>query len=208
MPFTWPFNPRPYADDVAAEVLADVVDPKTADWHYNKHHKGYVDALNNIEKGLSEANKETANGNYSVYGELKRRFGFNHAGVMLHDLYWQNLGGDGDIQKAPSLAKALEAEFGSHEDWQKDMVATAMSTKTSGWAVLTFDRLYSGRLINVLVDEHQNGAMWGGVPLIALDMFEHAYYHHYGPGRPPYIDAFFKNLDWGRIEQQYKKFCS
>lgn len=207
MTFSWPFNPRPYSDDEAAKVLAEVIDEKTADWHYNKHHKGYVDALNNIEKGLSEASKDGTNGNYSVYGELKRRFGFNHAGAMLHDLYWQNLGGNGNENAAPTLVKALENDFGSLETWKKDMVATAMSTKTSGWAVLTFDRLYSGRLINVLVDEHQNGAMWGGVPLIALDMFEHAYYHSYGPGRPPYIDKFFSNLHWGRIEEQYKKYC-
>jgi len=71
----------------------------TTDWHYNTHHKGYVTALNNIEKGLETADRSVANGNYSQIGELKRRFTWNHSGTLLHDLYWEVLGGDGDSSK-------------------------------------------------------------------------------------------------------------
>jgi Fe-Mn family superoxide dismutase len=83
-----------------------------------------------------------------------------------------------------------------------------MATKLSGWAVLTFDRLYSERMLNIVVDEHQNGAIWGGVPIIALDMFEHAYYHKDGAARPNFINNFLGNLNWERIEERYKKYCS
>lgn len=206
MAYEWSFNTRPYSDDEARTLLADVVSPDTTDWHYNKHHKGYVLALNTIEKGLETADRAAANGNFSEVGELKRRLTWNHAGALLHDVYWENLGGDGDIAKAPAIKAAIEAEFGSVEQWAKDFAAAALSAKLSGWGVLVWDQLYSGRLLNVLVDEHHYGAIWGGIPLIACDVFEHAYYHKDGPGRAAYIERFLKNLHWERIDARYRKF--
>lgn len=206
MAFEWKAGTRPYSDEEAKTLLAKVVSPETSDWHYNKHHKGYVAALNTIEKGLEEADRAAANGNYSQIGELKRRFTWNHAGALLHDIYWQVMGGDGDPQKGPEVLKAIEKEYGSFDAWRQDFKAAAFSAKLSGWGLLVYDQLYSGRLLNVLVDEHQSGAIWGGVPLIALDVFEHAYYHKDGPGRAVYIDNFIDGLHWGRINERYKKF--
>ena len=74
MAYEWKFNPRPYSDAEAKELLKDVVSVETTDWHYNTHHKGYVTFLNNIEKELEGADRSKANGNYSQIGELKRRF--------------------------------------------------------------------------------------------------------------------------------------
>jgi superoxide dismutase, Fe-Mn family len=206
MAFEWQVGQRPYSDEEAKTLLAKVISPETSDWHYNKHHKGYVAALNTIEKGLEDADRAAANGNYSPVGELKRRFTWNHAGALLHDIYWQVMGGDGDPKKGPDVLKAIEKEFGSFEKWRQDFKAAAFSAKLSGWGLLVYDQLYSGRLLNVLVDEHQYGAIWGGVPLIALDVFEHAYYHKDGPGRAVYIDNFIDGLHWGRINERYKKF--
>jgi len=206
MAFEWKFNKRPYSDDEAKELLKDVVSPETTDWHYNKHHKGYVAGLNTIEKGLESADRAAANGNYSEIGELKRRLTWNHAGALLHDIYWEVLGGDGDPKKGPEVLAAIEKEYGSFEKWKEDFKATAFSAKLSGWGVLAFDQLYSGRLLNVLVDEHHYGAMWGAIPLIPCDVFEHAYYHKDGAGRAVYIDNFMNNLNWERINARFKKF--
>lgn len=206
MAYEWKFNPRPYSDEEAKKLLADVVSPETTDWHYNKHHKGYVVALNGIEKGLENTDRSAANGNYSEVGELKRRFTWNHAGTLLHDVYWEVLGGDGDVTKGPDVKTALENEFGSVDAWKEDFKATAMSAKLSGWGLLVFDQLYSGRFLNVLVDEHQYGAIWGAIPLVSCDVFEHAYYHKDGPGRAGYIDNFINNLHWGRVNERYKKY--
>jgi superoxide dismutase, Fe-Mn family len=206
MAYEWKFNPRPYSDEEAKTLLKDVVSPETSDWHYNTHHKGYVVALNKIEAGLSNADRSAANGNYSEIGELKRRLTWNHSGALLHDLYWMNLGGDGDVSKAPELLKAIEENFGSFDAWKADFKASALSAKLSGWGLLVWDKLWSGRLLNVLVDEHQYGAIWGGIPLVACDVFEHAYYHKDGPGRAKYIDNFLNNLNWARINEAYKKF--
>lgn len=206
MAYEWKFKARPYSDEEAKTLLKGVISPETSDWHYNKHHAGYVAALNTIEKGLATADRSKANGNYSEIGELKRRQTWNHGGALLHDVYWEVLGGDGDPSKGPDVKKAIEREFGSFEKWVEDFKATALSAKLSGWGVLAFDMLYSGRLLNVLVDEHHYGAMWGAVPLIPCDVFEHAYYHKDGAGRATYIDNFMKNLNWERINARYRKY--
>ena len=207
MAYEWKFNKRPYTDEEAKELLKTVIDAETTDWHYNTHHKGYVTFMNNIEKELETADRSKANGNYSNVGELKRRFTWNHAGALLHDVYWEVLGGDGDISKGPEVISAIEKEFVSVDNWKVDFKATAVSAKLSGWAVLAFDQLYSQRLLNVLVDEHHYGAIWGGIPLISCDVFEHAYYHKDGPARAAYIDNFLKNLNWSRINDRFKKFA-
>lgn len=206
MSYEWKFNPRPYSDTEAASLLSPVISPETADWHYNKHHKGYIAALNTIEKGLAATNRSAANGNYSEVGELKRRFTWNHSGALLHDVYWMNMGGDGDPSKGPEVLEAIKGSFVSFDAWKEDFIATAFSAKLSGWGLLVWDQISSGRLLNVLVDEHQYGAIWGGIPLIACDVFEHAYYHKDGPGRATYIDNFIDTLHWGRINEQYLKF--
>jgi Fe-Mn family superoxide dismutase len=137
---------------------------------------------------------------------LKRRLTWNHGGTVLHDVYWEVLGGDGDPSKGPEILAAIEKEFGSFDNWKADFKAACIAAKLSGWGVLTYDQLYSGRLLNVLVDEHHYGAIWGGIPLISCDVFEHAYYHKDGPGRAKYVDNFLSNLHWGRINERYKKF--
>lgn len=202
----WKFNPRPYSDEEAKELLKNVISPETSDWHYNTHHKGYVTFLNKIEEELPKADKSAANGNWSAFGELKRRFTWNHAGALLHDVYWEVLGGNGDPSEGPDIVAAIEREFGSLDAWKEDFKATALAAKLSGWGVLAYDMLYSQRLLNVLVDEHHYGAIWGGIPLIACDVFEHAYYHKDGPARARYIDNFLANLHWGRINERFKRF--
>ncbi len=207
MAYEWKFNPRPYSDEEAKELLQNVVSPETSDWHYNKHHKGYVAALNTIETQLETADRSAANGNYSHVGELKRRSTWNHAGALLHDVYWSNLGGDGPTDAGPEILAAINNEWGSIDNWKADFKAAAFAAKLSGWGVLCYDQLYSGRLLNVLVDEHHYGAIWGGIPLIACDVFEHAYYHKDGPGRASYIDNFLAGLHWGRINDRYRQFA-
>ncbi len=206
--YDYKLKPRPYSDEEAKTLLAKVVDPQTTDWHYNTHHKGYVDKLNEIEKTLETADISKANGNYSLFGELKRRWTWNHAGTVLHDLYWENLGGDGDASKAPDVLALINRDFGNLDNWKNDFKACSTAAKLSGWGVLIVDQLGSGQLRNVLVDEHHNGAVWGGVPLISCDVFEHAYYHKDGPKRVAYIDNFIADIHWGRVNDRYKKYAA
>jgi Fe-Mn family superoxide dismutase len=205
--YEYKLKPRPYSDDEAKTLLANVMDADTTDWHYRTHHKGYVDKLNEIETALTTADTAKANGNYSAFGELKRRWTWNHAGTVLHDLYWENLGGDGDVKKASDLARLIERDFGSFENWKADFKACSLAAKLSGWGVLIVDMLGSGQLRNVVVDEHHYGAVWGAVPLVACDVFEHAYYHKDGPKRALYIDNFIGAIHWARVNDRYKKYA-
>jgi Fe-Mn family superoxide dismutase len=205
--YEYKLKPRPYSDDEAKTLLANVMDAETTDWHYRTHHKGYVDKLNEIETALTTADAAKANGNYSAFGELKRRWTWNHAGTVLHDLYWENLGGDGDVKKASDLARLIERDFGSFENWKADFKACSLAAKLSGWGVLIVDMLGSGQLRNVVVDEHHYGAVWGAVPLVACDVFEHAYYHKDGPKRALYIDNFIGAIHWARVNDRYKKYA-
>lgn len=205
--YDYKLKARPYSDEEAKTLLAKVMDAETSDWHYNTHHKGYVDKLNEIEKALETADASKASGNYSVIGELKRRWTWNHAGTVLHDLYWENLGGDGDTKKAPDVHKLIERDFGSYDAWKTDFKACSLAAKLSGWGVLILDQLGSGELRNVVVDEHHYGAVWGAVPLVSCDVFEHAYYHKDGPKRGAYIENFIGAINWGRVNDRYKKFA-
>jgi len=206
--YAWKLRPRPYSNTKAPVAYKQVIDAKTADWHYNKHQKGYVDALNKIEKGLRNLGTKKGNGNYSEYGELKRRLPWNHSGALLHDVYWNSFGyEESKPTRNPksNLMQQITEDFGSFTQWKKDFINTALSAKLSGWAVLVFDSMYSGKLMNVLVDEHQNGAIWGGIPVIALDMFEHSYYHRNGPNREAYIANFMDSINWPRVEGYYNR---
>lgn len=202
-------NNRPYTDEEAKKILLNVMSAETTDWHYNTHHKGYVTKRNEIETKLQEKGAElraSANANYSEFGELKRRETFNANGDILHNIFWENLGGDGNIDNAPKLKEKIIQDFGSIENWKSELVAIALSAKNSGWAVLAIDELSDGKLRNLLVDEHGIGAIWGAMPLIALDVYEHAYYHKDGPKRAIYIENFIKNLNWKRIEEKFEKY--
>jgi Fe-Mn family superoxide dismutase len=199
-------KPRPYSDEEAKKVLLGVMSAETTDWHYNTHHKGYITKINEIEKKLEEKKVElrtSANANYSEFGELKRRETFNLNGAILHDLFWENLGGNGNVQEATNISNKIISDFGSTEEWKADIKAVALSAKNSGWAVLAIDTTSGNKLKNFLVDEHGVGAVWGAIPLIALDVYEHAYYHKDGPKRAAYIDNFISNINWKKVEEKF-----
>ena len=194
-------KPLPYAYN-ALKGISEQVNK----WHHDKHYAGYVNKRNEIEEKLLKADKSLAHANYSEFGELKRRETFNAAGQILHEIYYDIMGGDGAADNNLSVVQQIIKDFGSVENWRNDFVA---SGKTAlGWAILCFD--YSdGKLHNFVADSHNDGAVWGSVPLIPMDVFEHAYYFDQGPERVKYIEAFLQNLNWKKIneifEQKVKK---
>ena len=167
----------------------------------NQHYKlyeGYVKKTNEIQAKADSADKSEANGVYSLIGELKREETFAVNGMKLHEIYFGHLQGNGDLSSAPNLSAMIGKDFGSVEAWQEEMVATGMSAR--GWAVLAFD-FCDNRLHVYGSDAHNVGAVWGAIPVIALDVYEHAYAIDYGISRKAYIDSFFKNLDWAYAER-------
>lgn len=169
-----------------------------------KLYEGYVKKSNEIQSKVESADKSEANGVYSFIGELKRQETFAVNGMKLHEVYFGHLQGDGDSAKAPDLVAMIEKDFGSIDAWKEEMLATGMSAR--GWAILAFD--YRDNRLHVYgSDGHNVGAVWGAVPVVVLDVYEHAYFIDYGISRKDYIDTFFKNLDWefaNRIVKEYE----
>ncbi|MFQ5492868.1 MAG: superoxide dismutase [Candidatus Dojkabacteria bacterium] len=195
---TYSLPTLPYDPDEVKDVLSKQV----VEWHHDKHHAGYVKKANEIEDALPDADTEASNANYSQYGELKRRQSFNLSGIILHNIYWANMGGDGKADMTLPVVNKITEDFGSMKNWVQDFKATAMASL--GWAILAGNPI-TGRLENYLCDLHHDGAVWGAVPLIALDVFEHAYYKDYGPDRGSYVDAYIGNLNWKEVNKLYGK---
>lgn len=166
-----------------------------------KLYQGYVKKTNEIQEKINVADKSEANGVYSYIGELKRQETFSVNGMKLHEVYFGHLNGDG--QPKGELVKMIEKDFESLDAWKEDMVATAISAR--GWAVLAFD-LKDNLLHNYGADSHNLGAVWGAIPIIVLDVYEHAYFMDYGVNRKDYLNAFFKNLDWDYANKIVRHF--
>jgi Fe-Mn family superoxide dismutase len=164
-------------------------------------YQGYVNNTNKVMEALTALLKDDQ-ASTPQYAELKRRLGWEFNGMRLHELYFENLGGKGMMDKQGKLAVKLVGEFGNAETWEKDFRATG-AVRGIGWAVLYQDNV-SGRLFNQWINEHDGGHPAGCVPLLVLDVFEHAYMPDYGLKRAMYIDAFFKNIDWGGVQSRVK----
>ena len=160
-------------------------------------YQGYVANTNKLSDLLGGM---LAEGKTSTpeYAELKRRFGWEWNGMRLHELYFGNLGGKGALDPASKLGKAVAAEFGSVEKWEADFRA-AGAMRGIGWVVLYQDR-EGGRLFNQWVNEHDVGNPAGAVPVLVMDVFEHAFMVDYGLKRADYIAAFFRNVNWKAAE--------
>jgi Fe-Mn family superoxide dismutase len=140
-----------------------------------KLYEGYVKKTNEIQEKLEVVDKTLANGVYSEVGELKRQETFAVNGMKLHEIYFGHLNGNGTPEG--DLVAMIEKDFGSLDNWKIDMIATGLSAR--GWAILAFD-FKDNRLHNYAGDAHNVGAVWGAIPLIALDVYEHAYFIDYG----------------------------
>ncbi|KEO86033.1 superoxide dismutase [Erythrobacter sp. JL475] len=168
--------------------------------HWENNYQGSVRGLNTIETRLAAA---MADPDYPTvaYAGLKREEMHRTGSVVLHELYFDGLGGNGN--PGGSIYEALDSWFGSFESWEAEFRRTAMSLAGgSGWCVLTWNA-HTRSLHNYWAWDHMHGAVTGA-PLIALDMYEHSYHMDYGTAAARYVDAFMANLDWEVIDARYR----
>ena len=163
--------------------------------HY-KLYEGYVKKTNEIRGKMDLADRSAPNVTYSEIGELKRQETFAMNGMKLHEVFFGALGGDGTA--SGKVADMIIRDFGSIENWVADMTVAGLSAR--GWVITAYD-MDEGRIRNYSADAHNLGTVYGCVPLIALDVYEHAYFMDHGTSRKVYIEAFFKNLDWAAIDE-------
>jgi Fe-Mn family superoxide dismutase len=176
------------------------ISDKTNEIHHGKLYTGYVNKRNEIEAALKTSDRSKANATYSEFGELKREENFAANGMILHELFFVSLGGDGTPSE--KLAELLKRDFGSFEEWKADFLACAMSAR--GWALLAYDPS-DEKLHNYVGDAHNQGGIWGATPLLVCDIYEHAYFIDFGSDRKAYLEAFFANLNWASVEERAEK---
>ncbi len=165
----------------------DGISDQQIEYHFETHYKGYVNKLNEIWERLPNADRSKANQNYSELRELKLEETFNYDGALLHELYFESLA-NVKAQVPEFVKKQIEKDFGSYEKWVEDFKATGIAFR-GGWSLLVFD-LNTGKLRNIGADAHNMNGIWNAIVILALDVYEHAYYTDYGAKRaPPYLDA-------------------
>ncbi len=168
--------------------------------HY-KLYEGYIKKANEIQEQLKSVDFSKANAVYSDLRALKLGYSFALDAIKAHEIFFQNISGKGG-QPQGWLGQQIEKHFGSYDNWLADMKATGIAAR--GWVWFAFD-WQTGQLFNFLGDAHDAFPIWHATPLVALDVYEHAYMIDYGVARADYIDVFFKNLDWNSVEANVEK---
>jgi Fe-Mn family superoxide dismutase len=180
--------------ELAVKPLSYISLPGLSERLLSEHHDvlyaGYVKKLNEIRTKLAQADRAEANASYSLFGELKREETFTANAIKLHEAYFATLGGNG--QPSGAVLKMIDRDCGGFDVWKTDVTAAAIASR--GWVVTAYD-LDLGCLVTYICDTHNLGCVWNAVPLIVLDVYEHAYYLDYATGRKSYVEAFFSNLD-------------
>ena len=152
---------------------------------------------------LAEVDLAVANQAYSELRALKVELSFALGGIKNHEIYFEHLGGGGG-DPGGAIGKLIARDFGSAAAWRADLKATGMAGRGWAWTAYDWDE---GRLFNYVGDAQNAYPIWNATPLVALDVYEHAYFIDYQTDRGSYIDAFFDNLDWDAVNdwvQQYR----
>jgi Fe-Mn family superoxide dismutase len=182
--FTLP--PLPY------KSLDPVIDDPTLALHHDKHHAAYVAGAN---KALDELAKAREAGDFALVKHWERDLAFNGSGCALHTLYWNSMWPGGRGQPAGALAEAIDQSFGSAAKMQAQFAAATKAVEGSGWGILVWEPSTT-RLAVLQVEKHQNLTIWGAVPILVCDVWEHAYYLKYQNKRPDYVESWMKIIDW------------
>jgi superoxide dismutase, Fe-Mn family len=194
-------------EEIAARELKpalfelDGLSRESVEAHY-KLYQGYVAKRNEILGKLTEIDLASANQVYSDIRALKVDLSFAIGGVKNHEIYFEHLGGGGGDPDG-LVGDLIDRDFGSAANWRADLKATGMAGRGWAWTAYDWDEQ---RLFNYLGDAQNTFPIWNATPLVALDVYEHAYFLDYQTDRASYIDAFFNNLDWGVVNEWVARY--
>jgi superoxide dismutase, Fe-Mn family len=177
-----------------AVLELDGISRETIEAHY-KLYEGYVNKRNEIMGKLTEIELDAANQVYSDVRALKVELSFALGGIKNHEIYFEHLGGGGGDPDG-AIGRLITRDFGSAAAWRADLKATGMAGRGWAWTAYDWDE---GRLFNYLGDAQNTYPIWNATPLVALDVYEHAYFIDFQTDRTSYIDAFYDNLDWDTV---------
>jgi Fe-Mn family superoxide dismutase len=176
------------------------ISARTMEEHYELY-KGYVAKTNEIQDKLNNVDRASANQIFSDLRALRVELSFALGGVKNHEIYFAHLGGNGG-KPSGRVAEMIGRDFPSYDAWLADFKASGLAAR--GWVWLAYDHDWH-TLTTVVGDAQNTYPLWNATPILALDVYEHAYWIDYGRARAKYIEAFFNNLDWRVVEQSLER---
>lgn len=183
------------------EALEPFISQEMMRIHHDKHHRAYVDGLNHAELELKKAREMK---NFSLIKHLSRELAFHGSGHYLHTIFWKNMTPNGGRTPAGQLFREMENYFGSYQDFKDHFSEAALQVEGGGWAVLVWSP--RARHLEVLqTEKHVHFIQWDTIPLLVLDVWEHAYYLQYRNNRSEYIRNWWMTVNWNDVEMRFDK---
>ncbi len=182
------------------DALEPHIDAQTMELHHSIHHQGYVNGLNNALAKLTEAREKD---DFGLVKHWSKEVGFHGAGHFLHAVFWDVMSPDGGGEpRDADLVRAINASFGSFEKFKAHYIAASGAVEGSGWGILAWEPFHD-RLLVFQAEKHQNLSPMVTVPLLPIDVWEHAYYLRYQNRRGDYVRAFMNVVDWEAVARRY-----
>jgi Fe-Mn family superoxide dismutase len=184
-------------------ALEPHIDEQTMRLHHDKHHLGYVNGLNKALEKLEEAR---AAGDFAMVKHWSREAAFHGSGHFLHSIFWPNMapaGNGGGGEPTGALAEQIVKDFGSFDNFKAQFTSASGAVEGSGWGLLVWEP-NAGQLEVLQAEKHQNLTQWGVVPLLVLDVWEHAYYLKYQNARGSYVNAWWNLVNWADVAERFE----
>lgn len=198
MPTEYTLPPLPYAYD----ALEPYLDAQTLKLHHDLHHKGYVDGANAAMKALQEAR---SSGDFKLVDYWSKKLAFHASGHLLHSQFWTNMapaGKGGTPSK--ELTAAIGSFFGDVDKMKAQMSAAAKSVEGSGWGIMGYNP-FDQSLVILQSENHEKKTIWSVIPLLVVDVWEHAYYLKYQNRRAEFVTAWWNVVSWDDVSKRFAK---
>lgn len=189
--------PLPYAYD----ALEPYIDEEIMKLHHSEHHQSYVNGLNKAERKMAESRKT---GDFELIRHWEREAAFHGAGHYLHTIFWYIMSPEGGGNPTGDLAWQINKDFGSFEKFKEHFSEAANQVEGVGWAILIWSPR-SHRLEILQAENHQLLSQWDVIPLLVLDVWEHAYYLQYNNNREEYVDNWWNVVDWTQVSYRFNE---
>lgn len=187
--------------DYSYDALEPHISAEIMELHHSKHHQAYVDGANAALSSLEAARDA---GDMAAVNMYEKNLAFHLGGHTNHSVFWKNMSPEGGGEPTGALKEAIDASFGSLDAFKKQFTAAAMGLQGSGWAVLAYDSI-SGGLVTFQLYDQQGNVPVGTIPLLMLDMWEHAFYLDYKNVKGSYVDAWWNVVNWDDVAKRYQR---
>jgi superoxide dismutase, Fe-Mn family len=187
-----PYSPGALEPHYSGEIVA---------LHHDKHHAAYVKGANDTLEAMAAAREA---GDHSAINMLSRSYAFHVSGHVLHSIFWTNMSPDGGGDPEGELAAAITEHFGSVAAMRAHLTAATVNVQGSAWGALSWEPS-SQRLVVEQIYDHQHQIGLGGVPLLVIDSWEHAYYLQYRNVKADWLDAFWHLVDWSDVAARFER---